>query len=125
MEGPNIIYNSIYNGKLPNDPNSIYLMLSSPDVMESSSPGASFCSQYCGYHTYFSVGSTIYIYGFIENPLNCMDGCAVYNYNVSPNSDVGIDAMLSPIAHELVEAKSDPYLDAWGDSNGEENADKW
>ena len=37
---------------------------------------------------------------------------------------VAIDAMLSVYAHELVEAVSDPLLNAWFDNTGYENADK-
>ena len=42
----------------------------------------------------------------------------------SPNGDVGADAMVSVIAHELEEAVTDPNLNAWYDNRGYENADK-
>lgn len=32
--------------------------------------------------------------------------------------------MVSTFAHELVEVMSDPFMDAWYDDNGMENADK-
>ena len=35
-----------------------------------------------------------------------------------------VDAMVSVMSHELEESASDPELNAWYDSNGEENADK-
>ena len=42
----------------------------------------------------------------------------------SPNGDIGADAMVSVIAHELEEAVTDPNLNAWYDNRGNENADK-
>ncbi len=42
----------------------------------------------------------------------------------SPNNNPGADAMASTIAHELDEVVTDPNLDAWYDSGGNEVADK-
>jgi hypothetical protein len=56
-----------------------------------------------------------------------MNGCAAQNAVNSPNKDPGVDAMMSVVGHELVEAISDPYSDgdrAWEDEDGSENADK-
>ncbi|CAF4203606.1 unnamed protein product [Rotaria sp. Silwood2] len=56
-----------------------------------------------------------------------MTHCTATNQNVSPNGNPSVDSMLSSIAHELVEAMSDPLGDAWrgttksGDTS--ENAD--
>jgi hypothetical protein len=122
---PNLISTRITNGQLPKDPHGIYLFLSSYDVSESSTAsGGSFCAQYCGYHYHFTIASVAYFYGFIGNPKRCLSGCAGKNVYASPTGDVGTDGMLSVIAHELVEAMSDPLGNAWGDSSGEENADK-
>ena len=44
--------------------------------------------------------------------------------SVSPNNNVGADAMASIVAHELEEAATDPDLNAWWDVRGYENADK-
>ncbi|CAF1048656.1 unnamed protein product [Rotaria sordida] len=59
------------------------------------------------------------------NPESCIYSCVAYNYNVSPSGDHGVDGMLNIIAHEIVEAMSDPDVNAWLDSYGNENADKW
>lgn len=119
-----IIYNKISKGLLPNDQQGIYLLLSSQDVSEGSQYG-SFCRQYCGYHSHFTAGAPKYTFGFIGNPRNCISSCSIYNRIASPNNDIGVDAMLSVIAHEIVETMSDPYANAWFDAYGEENADKW
>ncbi|CAF4388286.1 unnamed protein product [Rotaria sp. Silwood2] len=125
----NIILNSISKRQLPSDPNGIYLVLSSADVKESLSTTSSFCNGYCGYHLYFYIGYVPYVYGFIGNPKQCMTHCTVTNRNVSPNGNPGVDGMLNLIAHELVEAMSDPFVNAWKSPNGNgdigENADKW
>ncbi|CAF4510614.1 unnamed protein product [Rotaria sp. Silwood2] len=122
---PRIIYNHIKSGQLQNDLQGIYLVLSSSDVKENYSSSASFGTNYCGYHSAFSVSGSRYIYGFIGNPQKSIGSCSVYNHLVSPNGDVGVDAMLGPVAHEIMEAMSDPLLNAWLDSKGSENADKW
>eukprot|EP00243_Klebsormidium_subtile_P001162 TRINITY_DN11_c0_g1_i5.p2 TRINITY_DN11_c0_g1~~TRINITY_DN11_c0_g1_i5.p2 ORF type:complete len:111 (+),score=24.75 TRINITY_DN11_c0_g1_i5:1616-1948(+) len=41
----------------------------------------------------------------------------------SPNGDAFVDEMASVFSHELAETASDPFLNAWTDSAGE-NADK-
>ena len=53
-----------------------------------------------------------------------MSGCAPsINKGNSPNGDEGVDALISVVAHELVEAVSDPESDghrAWQDGTGSE-----
>nr|KAJ3419106.1 hypothetical protein HK105_007389 [Polyrhizophydium stewartii] len=67
-------------------------------------------------------------YAMIGMPTQCIGDCAPpSNNDVSPNGDIGVDAALSVIAHELAEAVSDPESDgtrAWEDDTGYENADK-
>jgi len=43
---------------------------------------------------------------------------------VSPNNNVALDATASVFAHEVDETITDPFLNAWYDSRGAENADK-
>ncbi|CAF4585039.1 unnamed protein product, partial [Rotaria sp. Silwood2] len=102
---PNRFIYYINNGILPNDPGGIYLWLNSASVTESIN----------------------YMYGFIGNAGRFIgQGCdpSAINPTLSPNDDLGVDAMASIIAHEIVEAMSDPFGNAWYDSNGAENADK-
>ena len=51
-----------------------------------------------------------------------MSTCA--DQNTGPNGSGGGDAMASVVSHELEEAVTDPDLNAWYDSSGNENADK-
>jgi hypothetical protein len=66
-------------------------------------------------------------YGFIGDPTAAQTGC--YAQANSPNGNFGADAMVSVIAHELIETVTDPTGTAWWDSKrrsstyGEEDAD--
>lgn len=105
------------------DSDKIYLVLGSGDVIQSIQ-GYYFCSSFCGWHNYMPNGPVTMKYAFIGNPTSCLYNCAWQETN-SPNGDVGVDAMLSVIAHELSEAATDPNIDAWyDDATGMENADK-
>jgi hypothetical protein len=102
------------------DPNGIYLVMTSSEVEEH----GGFCEKYCGWHTYGSVlGMNEIKYIFVGNPSACLDACAPQKFR-SPNGNVGVDAMINVIAHEIDETVTDPLLDAWYDMHGEESADK-
>lgn len=111
-----IVSSAITSGKLPKDSNGVYLVLTSKDVTE-----GGFCSQYCGWHTHGTIGSTDIKFAFVGNGERCGTSCGARTK--SPNGNPGADAMASVIAHEIEETVSDPDLNAWGDSQGE-NADK-
>jgi hypothetical protein len=113
-----IVTSAISAGKLPLDANAVYFVLTSADVNASSG----FCTQYCGWHTYTSFGGVNLKYSFVGNPDRCPSSCAAQT--VGPNGNAGADGMASIIAHELVEAVTDPQLNAWYDKRGYENADK-
>lgn len=131
---PELIQEKIDSGELPEDTSAVYFVLTAGDVYESIRPElgrASFCSSYCGYHVSWVLNSGKRIfYSQVGYPSRCLYGCApTMNSKISPNGDIGIDGMLSTVAHELVEAVSDPISDvdslrAWQDSTGYENADK-
>ena len=102
----------------PTDTNTLYMVLTSQDVNETSG----FCTQYCGWHTHATINGRDIKYAFIGNPARCPSACT--NGTPSPNGNVGADGMASIIAHELEEATTDPDLNAWYDTRGAENADK-
>ena len=131
---PELIQEKIDSKELPEDTSAVYFVLTSGDVYESIRPDlgrASFCSSYCGYHVSWQLksGKRIY-YAQVGNPTRCLSGCAAtVNSKISPNNDIGVDGMISALAHELVEAITDPVSDidvmrAWQDSTGYENGDK-
>ncbi len=113
-----IVTRAINDGSLPNDPGGVYFVLTSSDVRETSG----FCTRYCGWHTHGTINGSDIKYSFVGNPDRCPSACEAQT--TSPNGDSGADGMASVMAHETEEAISDPDLNAWYDSSGNENADK-
>ncbi len=113
-----VVASAITSGRLPNDPNGVYFVLTSADVDETSG----FCTRYCGWHSYGSMAGSNIKYSFVGDAARCPAACAAQA--TSPNGNPGADAMASIIAHELEEAVTDPNLNAWYDYRGAENADK-
>ncbi|KAI3778110.1 hypothetical protein L2E82_07142 [Cichorium intybus] len=107
---------------LPVSPKSgLYLLLTADDVYVQD-----FCQNVCGFH-YFTfpsiVGYTL-PYAWIGNSGKFCPGVCAYPFAVpdyipglkpmkSPNGNVGIDGMISVIAHELSELASNPLINAW------------
>jgi len=116
------VSNALNNGSLPRDSNGVYFVLSSSTINETSG----FCTQYCGFHTRATLGGVDIKYSFVGNVDRCPSGCEIQSTGPnSPASGVGgIDGMANVISHELEEAISDPDLNAWFDTSGQENADK-
>src|SRR5581483_7459537 len=95
-----IVTNAINSGRLPRDSNGVYFVLGASDVRETSG----FCSQYCGWHTYATIGGTNIKCAFIGNPATqCPRSCSAQTGS-TPNGNLGADAMASIIAHELEES---------------------
>src|SRR4029079_6282001 len=108
---------AISGGRLPSDPNGVYFVFTSVDVTKSG-----FLTSYCGWHTHGSIAGADIKYAFVGNP-GANSACSMQT-SVSPNNNVGADAMASIVAHELEETATDPDLNAWWDTRGYENADK-
>jgi hypothetical protein len=113
-----VVSSAISSGRLPKDTNALYFVLTSSDVTETTG----FCTQYCGWHTHASISGSDIKFAFIGNPDRCPSACE--EETTSPNGDSGADGMASIMAHEMEETLTDPDLNAWYDSSGEENADK-
>ncbi len=75
-------------------------------------------TQYCGYHSFFSSGGSNVIYG--NEPYGGAKGCGG---SPSPNSNPAADSAATVLSHELTEAITDPLLNAWFDSGGNEIGD--
>ncbi|EXC60108.1 hypothetical protein L484_000690 [Morus notabilis] len=119
-----VIANAVKSGPFPVDhKHGIYLILTSQDVTVQD-----FCRAVCGFH-YFTfpslVGYTL-PYAWVGNsgkqcPEVCAYPFAVPGYMAGggpgalspPNRDVGVDGMISVIAHELAELASNPLVNAW------------
>ena len=102
------------------DPNGIYFVLTAPGVTATSG----FLTAYCGWHNYNVYNGVNVKYSFVGDAKGpSLGSCSVQTAG-SPNNDPSVDAMISVLAHELEETVSDPQLNAWYDSSGEENADK-
>lgn len=136
-----IISKQLDSHYFPVDTNALYFVLTHYYVGV-----VGFCSDFCGYHTSYTYSNGKNInYAFVGNPENCLSACSVQS--VGPNGDagkpsitrvhictikpkpcftqllqrfVGVDAMISVIAHELTEAMTDTY-GAWYDAAGNEN----
>jgi hypothetical protein len=113
-----VVSDAITGGRVPKDTNAVYFVLTSADVNATSG----FCTQYCGWHTHGTISGSDIKYAFIGNPDRCPSSCAAQT--TGPNGNAGADGMASIISHELEEAASDPDLNAWYDTRGQENADK-
>ena len=113
-----VVADAINQGRLPKDTSAVYFVLTSSDVTASSG----FCTQYCGWHTHGTIAGSDIKYSFVGNPDRCPSACEAQT--TGPNGNAGADGMASIISHELEEAVTDPDLNAWYDTRGQENADK-
>lgn len=117
------ILHQLQSGALPTDSNGIYFVLTSADVDEKGSSGE-FCVQFCGFHNHATLNGTDIKFSFVGNIQRCPSACAASNIGSGPNGNLGADAMANVMAHELNETVTDPDLNAWFDSNGQEVGDK-
>jgi hypothetical protein len=76
---------------------------------------------YCAWHSYGKVGSTYVQFAFfwnLDNDPGCDPG------DTSGLHSQGLAALANVTGHELLEAMTDPALNAWYDASGAENGDK-
>ncbi|KAK8946271.1 hypothetical protein KSP40_PGU001931 [Platanthera guangdongensis] len=117
-----VIADSIRTGLPADHRNGVYLVLtaSGVDVQD-------FCRAVCGFH-YFTfssmVGQTLPYAWIGYSGRQCPEVCA-YPFAVPaymgrstaamrpPNGDIGVDGMVSVIAHELAELSTNPLVNAW------------
>jgi hypothetical protein len=79
-------------------------------------------AQYCAWHSSGTIGSTVVQFGFFFN-LDGDPGCDPGDATTGHSQ--GLAALANVTAHELSEARSDPYNPgAWYDGSGAENGDK-
>ncbi|HLJ30610.1 MAG TPA: hypothetical protein VKY85_28150 [Candidatus Angelobacter sp.] len=116
----NIVNRSFSNG-LPKDTNGVYVVITASNVSEQG-----FCTQFCGFHTAQTLGGTDIKWAFVGNTDRCQSACSIQA--TGPNSPAtgvgGADGTINVLTHETEEAITDPDLNAWFDSSGNEDADK-
>ncbi len=101
--------------------NKIFLLFTSYNegsCFDSSSTSCAY-THYCAYHSYFMQGSTPVIYG--NEPYANTNGCLAAG-QTAPNGDAG-DLAANSASHEIIESITDPLLNAWFDSSGNEIGD--
>jgi hypothetical protein len=98
------------------DPSTVYAVFSASGV----NLGGGAYTSYCAYHGYFGYNGSTVLYAAM--PYDYNPSCNLLNG--SPNNDLGGDAEVNVLSHELEEANTDPQLNAWYDSTGAENGDK-
>ena len=112
--------------KLPVDLQHEYFMLTPPGVESCFEAAGKKCSDgsahaaYCAYHGYIPVGKTALIYADdpYVNGLNCDFG------EEHPNNNPADATIGGGLAHEHSESLTDPEMNAWHDSKGQEVGDK-
>ena len=128
MQG--IVANQFQNGGLPLDPWGIFIVIASPDVVDTYADGTSFCTPSKPPHhgiAYYNGSETRY--AFIGDAARCLSTAAPQFFgpgstSSSPNGNIAADAMASSLAHALDTVLTDPFGTAWFDRYGLENADK-
>jgi len=113
-----VVDHALSTKSLKTDPNGVYLVLTASNVNV-----ADFMTLLCAYHYFYDTAQTTIKYAFIGDASANLASCAP-QVSISPNSNPAADAMVSVIAHEFVEAVSDPQGLSWFDQAGFENADK-
>ena len=98
----------------------IYFVLLPPDVDECITIGSCATTAFAGYHSAFSLGHGLTVYSAIPDPQ--------IEFTPPPGSDPEgnpeAESTIDTVAHEAVEAITDPVGTGWMDPNGFETADK-
>jgi hypothetical protein len=73
---------------------------------------------YCAYHSTFQSNGQDVIYA--SQPYAPLGACYVTSYNSGPypNDNSNVDIEISVVSHEMLEANTDPLLNAWKDKDG-------
>ncbi len=98
----------------------IYFVLLPPDVDECIMIGSCATSAFAGYHSAFSLGHGLTVYSAIPDPQIEFTPPPGSDPEGNPEAESAIDT----VAHEAVEAVTDPVGTGWMDPNGFETADK-
>jgi hypothetical protein len=82
------------------DSHGIYLVFTSEEVTIDG-----FCTEWCGYNSW----TDQLLFAIIGHPKQCPEACIPpLNREVSPNGNIYADAMVTTLAHELIDLLTDP-----------------
>ena len=98
----------------------VYFVLLPPDVDECITLGTCGTTAFAGYHSAFSLGHGLTIYAAIPDPQIEFTPPPGSDPEGNPEAEETVDT----VAHETVEAITDPVGTGWMDPNGLETADK-
>lgn len=108
----NSIVSLINSGKLPLDPNGIYVIMFRGDFIYDG-----LLRQWCSYHSLFSlIDGTILRMVVIGDPSTAPVDIQINCMAISPptaNGNIGADSMINLYAHEIANIITDPNGDAW------------
>jgi len=83
-----------------------------------------FGTSYCGWHSFGTTLSLKNVQYLAIQDFTANYNAACAQQTISPNGSASLDAMASVLTHEIDETITDPFLNAWYDVYGSENADK-
>jgi hypothetical protein len=81
-------------------------------------PGPKENADFCAYHTYFG-GNKIYAYQPFAANGSCYPSASIQALGY-PNGQ-NVDIVLSVVSHELIESNTDPHLDGWKGTGGNDD----
>ena len=119
-----LISKYVNNFQLPQDPNGIYVIVSSADI---ASTETGFCTPSAPpFHGEGLVNGSIVRYIFLGNPNRCptVAGPQFSRLGPTPNDTYAGDVLVSNLAHALNGVVTNPAGNGWFDRYGLENADK-
>ena len=102
------------SGGLPADPNGVYMVLTSQDVVP-----AGFCNRLCGLSRTFSLNGTNIKFAWVGNAARCPGTCAPAQPTTGPNGDVGADAMAATLAHLLTNSITNSSTTGWHNASNQ------
>ncbi len=112
--------------KLPIDLEHEYFLLTPEGVESCTEAAGKVCSDgtthpvYCAYHNFIETGASVLVYA--DDPY--LEGLACDPGNEHPNGNPSDATIAGGLAHEHSESLTDPELNAWYDTRGNEVADK-
>ncbi|HLH63420.1 MAG TPA: PQQ-binding-like beta-propeller repeat protein [Ktedonobacteraceae bacterium] len=97
----------------------VYTARKEGSCLDSSSKSCAF-TNYCAYHSTFSIDGQTVIYANIPYAGTDLAACGV---PYAPNGSLDSDSAINITSHEQMEAVTDPQLNAWYNAEGEEIGD--